>query len=72
MDLRTYLKAAGDETVAARIGVKPRTVASWRRGERMPRPDQARRLVDLSDGALTWSDVYAPPAPATQPEEAQA
>ena len=35
---------AADRTVAALIGVKPRTVAGWRAGNRKPQPHNDMRL----------------------------
>lgn len=60
MTLQEFIARKGDAVIAQQLGAKPRTVASWRRGERLPRPHQARRLVELSEGALSLDAVYAP------------
>lgn len=59
MRLNEYLSSRGDDVVAGLVGVTVRTVASWRYGERIPRPHHARKLVETSDGCLTLADVYA-------------
>lgn len=57
-----YIAAIGIDVFALRYGVKPRTVSSWRYGERTPRPDQARELVIKSGGDLTMDMIYRPAA----------
>jgi DNA-binding transcriptional regulator YdaS (Cro superfamily) len=66
MTLTEYLKTIGDERAAAKFGVTPRRISSWRLGERQPRPAMARRIVEMTDGLLTLSDIYA--APTNDPE----
>lgn len=58
MRLSEYIKKHGDERCADLFGVKARTVASWRRGERFPRPSQANRIIRLTDGAVSFDDIY--------------
>ena len=48
----------GDTNIARLIGVRPRTVKAWRLGERVPRPERVRQMIDLSGGDLTWTDFY--------------
>ena len=59
MNLPEFLRELGDERAADAIGVKARTVGSWRRGERMPRPAHARCIILLSDGRLDFSSIYS-------------
>lgn len=40
------------------VGVPLRTVQSWRRRERMPRPEQAREIVKLAGGRVTFEGIY--------------
>lgn len=49
--------------MAALIGdVSASGVIKWARGERIPRPDQQRRIFDATDGKVTPNDfVLAPP-----------
>jgi DNA-binding transcriptional regulator YdaS (Cro superfamily) len=51
-----YLAAIGDEEAARRLGVKVRTVKSWRLGDRVPRPEQARAIVGRAP--VTLDDIY--------------
>ena len=59
MTLSEYIKHKGDAEAARILGIKIRTAASWRRGERMPRPEQARRIVSLTGGEVSLADIYA-------------
>lgn len=60
--LSGFIAEIGDEAAAALFDVKLRTVASWRRGERFPRRDQALRIVDRSKshphGPVTFAGIY--------------
>lgn len=56
MRLTEYIKQVGDEAAAQLFEVKIRTAASWRRRERMPRPEQARRIVERSP--VTMDGIY--------------
>jgi DNA-binding transcriptional regulator YiaG len=52
-----YLTAVGDVEAARVLGVKRRTVRSWRYGDRRPRPAQAREIVKLAPVSL--DDIYS-------------
>lgn len=59
MDLKTFLESfESDKQAGLVLGVKERTVASWRRGERIPRPKQADRLVE--SGLISYEEIYRP------------
>ena len=60
MRLNAYIETIGDAAAAELFGVKERTAASWRRGERLPRPEQAERIVSASRGRVTYSEIYSP------------
>lgn len=60
MNLRDFLKELGDSEAADLLDVPQRTVASWRRGERIPRPHQAARIVRLTHGRVDYAGIYAP------------
>jgi len=59
--LAEYILRIGDEAAAELFGVKPRTVAAWRRGERIPRPAQAKRIVAAARGELSYESIYRSP-----------
>lgn len=61
MDLPTFIEAHGDEAAAALFGAKVRTVASWRRGERWPHPNMARKIEKLTKGKVSFSEIFATP-----------
>jgi len=46
MNLIEYIKKIGDEAAAKEFNIKPRTAASWRRLERRPSYEAARKIVD--------------------------
>ena len=56
MRLSDYIRHVGPEKFAKEIGANKRTVESWMRGERYPRPKQAQKIVDRHP--LTMSDIY--------------
>jgi hypothetical protein len=58
MELKQYIQEKGDDECAILFNVKPRTAASWRRGERMPRPDQANQIVQVTNGVVTLNGIY--------------
>lgn len=60
MNLRDFLKEIGDSGAADLLDVPQRTVAAWRRGERIPRPNQAARIVRLTRGRVDYAGIYAP------------
>ena len=49
------------EEMASRIGdVSASGVKKWVYGERVPRPDQMRRIIDATDGAVMPNDFILP------------
>lgn len=57
--LGQWVTDIGSTRIAHEIGVTRSTVYKWVAGERLPRPDVALRLVELSAGAISLGDVYA-------------
>lgn len=55
-----WLAENGDEIAAERLGVPRRTVKSWRLGDRIPRPAQARQIMERAE--VTMDDIYGQPA----------
>lgn len=56
--LASFIAEVGDEKAADLFGVKLRTVESWRRGERTPRPKQAQQIIAAADGRLDFQSIY--------------
>lgn len=56
MDLKPYLEKMGDSKAAELFGVKKRTVAAWRRGERHPKRSHAEIIVKRSP--VTFEGIY--------------
>lgn len=72
MTLSEYMKASAldDERMAAAIGCSPGAVKKWRYRERTPRPEQLRRIAEITGGQVQPNDfVVSPPviAPAEAP-----
>lgn len=60
-----YLASLGDDVAAERLGIPRRTVKSWRLGDRVPRPAQARQIIAAMP--ISMGDIYGgaePPAEA--------
>ncbi|MCB1901773.1 MAG: hypothetical protein KDH16_20955 [Rhodocyclaceae bacterium] len=58
MELATYIRQRGEDDCAKAWGVSRRAVASWRFGERYPRPEQAQAIVKETNGAVSMDDIY--------------
>jgi len=56
MRLPDYIKQVGVTRFAKQFGVKPRTVDSWRRMERRPRPEKAQEIVEKTP--VTMEGIY--------------
>jgi len=59
VNLVEFIEQQGDEACAALWNVKLRTVQSWRRGERTPRKELAKVIVDRSP--VTYAGIYQMP-----------
>jgi DNA-binding XRE family transcriptional regulator len=57
--LGQWVTDIGSTRIAHEIGVTRSTVYKWVAGERLPRPEMALRLVEISHGSISLSDVYA-------------
>lgn len=59
MTLVEFITQHGDERCAELFEVEVRTVASWRRGERSPRPDKALEIVAKAGGQVSMDGIYS-------------
>lgn len=70
MKLSEFMSAAGldDEQMAALLGgCTAHAVKKWRYGERLPRPEQLRRIAEVTGGQVTPNDfVLEAPEPAEE------
>ena len=58
MTLSEYIDTLGDSVAASLFKVKPRTVASWRRGERRPSIPQAKIILTKTHGKVDFFGIY--------------
>lgn len=74
MNLREFLKARSmsEADLGRALGVGQATVNRYIRGERIPRPEVMRRIVEVTDGQVGPADFYDLPVrdPTPQPEAA--
>ena len=66
MKLSDFMKTAGldDEALAAQVGdCSAHAVKKWRYQERVPRPEQMRRIAEITEGRVTPNDFVLPPQP---------
>lgn len=62
MTLPDFIAELGDEEAARLLDAPLRTVQSWRRRERKPRPAQAARIIAAAEGRLDYAGIYGAPA----------
>lgn len=57
--LKMWMEEIGcsPKTLAWAIGVHPQAVRSWLSGAFKPRPKHARKLYELSDGAVRFNET---------------
>ncbi|MCX4029567.1 helix-turn-helix transcriptional regulator [Endozoicomonas sp. SM1973] len=60
MQFSVFIQKHGDDEVAAMLGVKKRTVSSWRRMERAPTPEQAYNIIEKTQQVVDWQGIYQP------------
>lgn len=60
MNLVHFLKVESVKSVAGKIGVSESIVYEWAKLEKAPRPENAMKLILISNGRLTWESIYLP------------
>lgn len=71
MDFNDWIGLHGGDVGAANVlEVKPRTVKSWRRGERVPGVLHAKNIVLRSGGDVDYNGLYGPLAEMIEAAEA--
>jgi len=58
-EFREYLERLGDQKAAKLFSVSERTAQSWRLGDRVPRPEQAKAIIAVTP--LTYESIYGMP-----------
>jgi hypothetical protein len=62
--LQEFLGTIGDTEAARLLGMKPRSVAAYRRGERRPNPARAAHIIAVAAthpaGPVDYAGIYAP------------
>lgn len=58
MTLTEFMKSRSltDAQLAEMLDCSPGALRKWRYGERTPRPDQMRRILEVTDGLVTPND----------------
>ena len=60
MNLSEYIIKRGEEPLAKELDVSVATVQSWRYGRRQRTVRLATQLMMMSNGVLSWEDIYGP------------
>lgn len=64
MNLRAYVNEnGGSAQLAERLGVTREAVDHWIAGRRMPRRQMVLKIQEITCGAVTPDDLYAPTTP---------
>lgn len=66
MTLSEYMRNSqlDDEAMASLLGCSAGAVKKWRYGERVPRPDQLKRIAEVTGHQVTANDFHGiEPAP---------
>ena len=59
LTIKEYIAiCGGTKKTAQKLSVPATTVKSWRIGARLPSPQIAMRLIDASNGLLSWDSLY--------------
>lgn len=58
--LQDYIEHKGAAEVAREVGVDDVAVHYWKTFQRAPRPHTAHKLIQITNGLLTWEGIYQP------------
>ena len=58
--LMDYIDIKGAPTVAAELGVSHASVCNWRRGDFAPSAMHAQKLIEQSNGVLSFDTIFTP------------
>lgn len=58
---RNWLAPQSSSELAKKLGCTFASVNHWKRGNAYPRPDVATRMIKLSNGIVSYADIYGVP-----------
>ena len=58
MNLKEYIEKVGPEKIAKNLNLSVETIKSWKWGARHPSILKAIELMHITDGLLSWEDIY--------------
>ena len=58
MNLKEYIEKVGPEKIAKNLNLSVETIKSWKWGARHPSIPKAIELMHITDGLLSWEDIY--------------
>lgn len=58
--LQDYIEHKGPTAVARELGIDEQTVYHWRNYKTSPRPHHAHKMIQLTNGLLSWAGIYQP------------
>lgn len=58
--LQMYIEHKGAAVVARELDIEIMTVLNWKNFKHAPKPHSAARMIELTNGLLTWESIYKP------------
>ena len=58
MNLKEYIEKIGPEKIGKNLNLSVETIKSWKWGARHPSIPKAIELMHITDGLLSWEDIY--------------
>lgn len=58
--LQMYIEHKGPAKVAEELGLELMTILHWKNFKHAPKPHSAAKLIELTNGLLTWESIYKP------------
>lgn len=60
LTIAQFIENKGLSPLARELGMCIATLHNWREYISSPRPTQAKKIISLSQGKLTWESIYSP------------
>lgn len=58
--LEWIVSVGGTDCAATLLDETPRAVGSWRTGERVPKPQTAKKIIQVTKGRVDYNSIYQP------------